>query len=75
MSDLVRENQCGVVIPPNDPVALAQAVAYLYAHPEERLRMGLKGRAIVEESHSWDRRSEDTMTVLDELLESIRRRE
>lgn len=68
MADLVHENRCGLVIPPNDPQALAKAVDYLYKHPEERSRMGTKGRELVVHEHSWDKRAEDTANVLKEIL-------
>lgn len=68
MAELVRENKCGLVIPPNDPKALAQAVNYLYRHPEQRSRMGTKGRELVVYDHSWDKKAEDTANVLKEIL-------
>ena len=68
MADLVREGGCGLVIPPDDPGALARAVNYLYRHPKERASMGKKGRILVEQEHSWDKRAEATARVLEELL-------
>ncbi len=42
----------GVVIPPRDPVALAQAVSALLADPARRQQMACAGRAHVEQSFS-----------------------
>lgn len=67
MADLVRENRCGLVIPSDDPASLAQAVDYLYKHPEERRAMGLRGRKLVESEHSWDHRAALTEYVLEEV--------
>lgn len=67
-ADLVREYECGVVIPHDDPSALAQAVSYLYKHPSERLKMGRRGRAVIEQEHSWDKRASDTDSVLLQVL-------
>lgn len=53
-ADLVRQYGCGVVIPPDDEEALANAVQYLYSHSEERREMGRRGRQIVEQEYSWD---------------------
>ena len=36
-ADLVRECNCGLVIRPESPKALADAVAYLYHHPDKRV--------------------------------------
>lgn len=67
-ADLIREGRCGLIIPPEDPQALAQAVAYLYNHPEERNAMGKRGRAIVVSEHSWDDRADRTERVLERVL-------
>lgn len=68
MSDFVREYQCGIVIPQDDPASLAQAVAYLYEHPAERKAMGLRGREVVERDHSWDQRAALTERVLEACI-------
>jgi glycosyltransferase involved in cell wall biosynthesis len=67
-ADLVRENQCGLVVPPDDPKAIAEAVAYLYYHPEERIMMGEKGRKLVELEYSWDRCAQKTSEILAMLV-------
>lgn len=67
-ADLVRKNKCGLVIPPNDPKALAEAVAYLYHHPEERTAMGERGRKLVESEYSWDRCAQITSEILTTLI-------
>lgn len=67
-ANLVRMGECGIVIPPEDPQALAKAVAYLYHHPEERAAMGKRGRELVEREHSWDKRAEQTDAVLRMVL-------
>ena len=59
-ADLVRENDCGVVIPPGDSVALAQAVARLAADKKTAQAMGERGFNIVEKEHSWDVRAAET---------------
>ena len=69
MADLVKENGCGIVIPPEDPEALARAVRYIHDHPEERLRMGHRGRELIVKEHSWDNRANMTHQVLVRILE------
>lgn len=70
-ADLVRQGRCGLVIPPEDPQALAQAVAYLYNHPEKRTEMGSRGRELVEKEHSWDLRAAQTDFVIRKVLEQV----
>lgn len=50
----------GLVVPPGDPEALAEAVAWLAFHPEEREQMGRHGRHLAERCYSWRVRAEDT---------------
>jgi glycosyltransferase involved in cell wall biosynthesis len=49
--ELVRDEETGLVVPSDDPVALAGAIARLAADPEARLRLGRQGRALVERQH------------------------
>lgn len=42
--DVVAHGETGLLIPPEDPTALADAVAMLLANPERRRRMGEAGR-------------------------------
>ena len=44
-----------VLIPPDDPSALADAVASLLADPGHRIAIGWKGRGYIEQHASWDR--------------------
>jgi glycosyltransferase involved in cell wall biosynthesis len=44
-----------VLVPPDDPAALADALAALLADPGHRVAMGWKGRGFVEQHASWDR--------------------
>lgn len=42
--ELVIEGKTGILVPPKDPEAIAEAVLYLLNHPREAKEMGLKGR-------------------------------
>ncbi len=44
----VRENGVGLVVNPEDPVALAEAIRWLWTHPERVREYGRNGRCIVE---------------------------
>ena len=70
-ADLVRQHRCGIVVPPEDPEALALAVREIsLMAPEEREQMGARGRVAVEEAHSWDRRAASTYEVLKQTVEN-----
>lgn len=46
--ELLEDAQAGIYTKPGDPAALAQAIAYMADHPEERTRMGENGRRYIE---------------------------
>lgn len=66
--DLIKENNCGLVIPQNDPSCLARSVAYLREHPAERREMGRRGRQIIERQFSWQHSADTTETVINQVL-------
>lgn len=66
--DLIKENNCGLVIPPDDPSSLARAVAYLRQHPVERGEMGRRGRQIIERKFSWQHAADTTATIINQVL-------
>jgi glycosyltransferase involved in cell wall biosynthesis len=67
-ADLVRNAKCGLVVPCDDGPALARAVAELAANPQAAKEMGRRGRDLVCNEHSWDRRATDTAAFLLRLL-------
>ena len=52
VASLVERAGAGLVAPPGNPEALAQAILYLAGDPENRRRMGESGRAHVEQYYS-----------------------
>lgn len=63
-AEVVRDERCGIVIPPEDPRAIARAVRTLAESPAEARAMGERGRIAVVREHSWTRRAEQTARVL-----------
>jgi glycosyltransferase involved in cell wall biosynthesis len=51
---MVRDGQTGLVVPPQDPAAMARAVARLLEDPESAAAMARRARAEVE-AYSWER--------------------
>lgn len=46
--------QCGLLVDPGDPRAIAEAVRWVIAHPDEAEAMGRRGREAVEHTYNWD---------------------
>jgi len=55
VNELVVEGETGVLVPPDDPRAIAGALAALLADPERRARLGSAGRARARAHHTLDR--------------------
>lgn len=49
LPEVVRDHQTGLTVPPNDPVALADAVAWLADHPEQARILGRNGSRLAAE--------------------------
>jgi glycosyltransferase involved in cell wall biosynthesis len=53
-NDLVKESGCGISIPPEDPIAIAEAIKKLIEmSPAEREGMGKRGREYVIKNHDY----------------------
>lgn len=68
---LIREVGCGLAIPPEDPVALADAIALLRAEPELREKMGREGQRFAEENCSPESVAAQYEKIFAELCGSV----
>ncbi len=50
-ANLIEQAECGIVTPPENGQALAEAVIYMIEHPDEVVEMGQRGRALVEREY------------------------
>jgi glycosyltransferase involved in cell wall biosynthesis len=62
-AELVRSLKAGLVVPPDDPPALAQAVSALSANPPTRDQM-IRVASIIETEHSWTNRVGEIEKIL-----------
>lgn len=54
VADMIEENDCGVVVPPDDPQAFADAIIRLKESVSARREMGDRSRALAESKFSRD---------------------
>jgi glycosyltransferase involved in cell wall biosynthesis len=52
-AEIVRSASAGLVVPPEDPTAMAAAIRRLVADPAEAARLGANGRRYVESHLAW----------------------
>jgi len=63
-----QHGKTGLVVPPNDAKALADAINYLFAQPELRERFGKAARERVETYFCLDKMVEDVIRTYEDVL-------
>lgn len=58
--EIVADGETGLLVPPDDAAALAEALLALLRDPERRIRMGAAGRVRARDRFSWDRIAGET---------------
>jgi glycosyltransferase involved in cell wall biosynthesis len=51
---ILDDGACGLLVPAADPPALARAIEWIFAHPDEAKAMGEQGRRRVERFYTWE---------------------
>ena len=69
-AELVRDGQCGLVVPKHDPQALAAALARLVDEPETARRLAAAGRELVVANHSAEARAGRIFALYESILEA-----
>jgi glycosyltransferase involved in cell wall biosynthesis len=65
LPEVVDDGRTGIVVAPNDPAALGDAIRWLRHHPADAIRMGAAGRARVLERFTWDRVVQHCLAIYD----------
>jgi glycosyltransferase involved in cell wall biosynthesis len=52
--EILDDGACGLLVPAADPPALARAIEWIFAHPDEAKAMGEQGRRRVERLYTWE---------------------
>ncbi|MGC8877940.1 MAG: glycosyltransferase [Anaerolineae bacterium] len=73
LQELVQDSVNGYLVPPRDPIALADALALLIDNGYERRRMGRQGRLLAERQFAWDYIAAQYVEVYRHVLEKTRR--
>lgn len=73
-ADLVRDCQCGLVVPAENEKELANAVAFLHRHPHRCREMGMRGFQAINQQHSWNHRAAETEKVIEQTLFESKRK-
>ena len=68
MQEIVHHEKTGILVPPRDPQALAEAILKLYHHPKWRERVAQGGYRLVTAQYSWERVAEQTAMFYKKVL-------
>ena len=74
LPEVVKEGETGILVPPQDPHALAGAIKRLLEDEPLRRRMGNNGRTRVERCFSWEVATRQVLQVYEEVIASVNRR-
>jgi glycosyltransferase involved in cell wall biosynthesis len=74
LPEVVETGGGGVLVPPANPEALADAIARLLEQPEHRAELGARGRLGVEKAYAWPQVAEATAEVYAEVVAARRGR-
>lgn len=65
---VISNNNTGLLVPPGDAEAIANGLAWMLDNPHEAQRLGVAGKALVEEQYGLERMVRETESVYDEVL-------
>jgi glycosyltransferase involved in cell wall biosynthesis len=66
--EIIAGNDCGLVVDPLNPTAIAEAIDYLVMHPEEAQRMSANGRKAVTERYNWANEEQKLFAFYERIL-------
>lgn len=66
--EIISINDCGLLVDPLNPGAIAEAIDYLITHPEDAERMGMNGRRAVENLYNWTYEGRKLSVFYDSIL-------
>ncbi|MEZ4823126.1 MAG: glycosyltransferase family 4 protein [Ignavibacteria bacterium] len=68
ISEIVTENETGILINKKDPQKLAEAIDYLIENPEVRIEMGRKGREKFQKQFTLETNIDNIIRVFNKVL-------
>ena len=71
--DGTRDGLTGLLVPPRDPLVLAQRLARQQCHPDLACAMGEAGRRRACERHTWRRVATQHEAIYADVLRTVRR--
>ena len=70
MKRFVEQSGYGLTAKPDDPVAIADKIRYLYENPDVRASIGAKGRQAFEKEYNWEKHESKLIALYERILNS-----
>jgi len=67
--DIIKENQCGILVEPGNIDEIAHAIDYLFKNKKKAEEMGQNGRKAVVKSYSWETVAEQIDRSMKEIVQ------
>jgi glycosyltransferase involved in cell wall biosynthesis len=65
---IIEETGAGLIVDPENPTEIAEAIRWILANPEEAFEMGQRGREAVLDRYNWDREASKLLALYDRIL-------
>ncbi|MDR3288946.1 MAG: glycosyltransferase family 4 protein [Peptococcaceae bacterium] len=66
--EIIQKNECGRLVAPEDPAALADGILWLLNHPAEALRYGQRGWDAFQSEYTWEKEQEQLTALYGRIL-------
>ena len=60
--EIIGENKCGLLVDPMNSEAIANAIDWIFSHPEDAQQMGLEGLKTVQTIYNWGMEEQKLLT-------------
>lgn len=70
LASMITENKCGIVVPPGNPSAFADALEYLADHKDEAAKMGANARRLAELEFDRRKLADRFVDCLEDVISS-----
>jgi glycosyltransferase involved in cell wall biosynthesis len=60
---IIEDADCGILVDPNSPNEIAQAMQWMLEHRNEAAEMGVRGRAAVVQKYSWSSEEQNLLKL------------
>jgi glycosyltransferase involved in cell wall biosynthesis len=68
VKEIVQHGVTGLLVPANDPPALAEQMLWMLNHPDERQKMEARAKALVAVGYTWDANADKYVALLSDLV-------